>query len=93
MNVMSILKKFIPFLKCAKSILIHFCSCLENLLELDPGKDLFKQEKMALTLYENLDSDLILNLEDYAEDFFNLLTFVNDIGKNFQYDLLENHSE
>jgi hypothetical protein len=82
MNVMSVLKQFIPFLNSSKGILIHFCSCLENLLDLDPGKDLFKQEKMALTLYEKLDNDLILNLNDYAEDFFNLLTFVNDIGKH-----------
>ena len=82
MNVMAILKPFIPFLKTSKGILVNFFSCLENLLDLMPGKDLFKQEKIALALYQNLDSHLILDLDDYAEDFFNLLSFVNDIGEH-----------
>ena len=37
LNVMSILKRFIPFIKQSQGILIHFGSCLENLLDLDPG--------------------------------------------------------
>ena len=85
MNVMSVLKKFIPFLKNSEGILIHFCSCLENLLDLDLGKELFKEEKIALKLYEKLDGEFILSLDDYVEDFFNVLSLINDIPMSKYY--------
>jgi ACT domain-containing protein len=44
---------------------------------------LFKEEKFALKLYEKIDGEFILNLDDYAEDFFNVLSLINDIGMNW----------
>ena len=38
LNIMSILKQFIPFISNTQGILIHFGSCVENLLDLDEGK-------------------------------------------------------
>ena len=37
LNVMQLLKEFIPYLKDT-NILIHFASCLENLLDLEQGE-------------------------------------------------------
>ena len=44
------------------------------------GKEQFKQEKVALNLYEKVDEELVLNLDEHAEDFFNVLSIVNEIG-------------
>ena len=74
---MELLKNFIPFLRNT-NILVMYGSCLENLLELDEGKEQFVEEKLMLKLYEFMDTEFLLNLKDNTEDFFTTLDFLND---------------
>lgn len=80
LGVMSLLSGYIPFLKNS-SILVHYTSCLENLLESDEGKEKFVAEKLALKLYEFMDAEFLTGLDENTEDFFNTLNFINDLSK------------
>lgn len=76
-NVIGLLKDFVPFLKNS-NILLHYGSCLENLLELDEGKEQFVQEKLMLKLYEFMDTEFLTGLDENTEDFFATLEILND---------------
>ena len=41
------------------------------------------QEKVALKLFELLDEELLLGLDEYAEDFFQVLSIITELGDSF----------
>ncbi|CAF0705142.1 unnamed protein product [Brachionus calyciflorus] len=84
-NIMKILKDYLKHLKLDMGIMMYFFSCIENLTELDEGKTQFVLEKLALGLYESLDSDVIDNIEGYSEDFFRILSSINEINKSKEF--------
>lgn len=84
LNVMELLKDFIPFIRNSH-ILIHYGSCLENLLELDEGKEQFVNEKLMLKLYEFMDAEFLSSLDDNTEDFFTTLNFLNELKMSKSY--------
>ncbi len=44
-------------------------------------KKQFTEQKIALALYEFIDHEVYLNLNEYSEDFFEILTLVGEQGK------------
>ncbi len=47
----------------------HLSSC-DNLLELECGKQLFADSTVAYSILTNLNEFILLNLNEYTEDFF-----------------------
>ncbi len=76
-DVMKVLKGFVPFLR-SESVLVHYGSCLENLLEMDEGKEAFVEEALMLKLYEFMDVEFLCGLGPNAEDFFATMGFLNE---------------
>ena len=44
------------------------------------GKEQFVKEKLALALYQHLDEEIIMDLDDYTHDFFEILSAINNLG-------------
>ncbi|RNA18157.1 rap1 GTPase-GDP dissociation stimulator 1 isoform X1 [Brachionus plicatilis] len=79
-NIMSILKPFAKNIKKDIGILMYFFSCIENLTEIDQGKIQFAEEKIAFDLYSQLDLQILDTLGCYTEDFFRILSSINEIN-------------
>ncbi len=78
-DVMRVLKGFVAFLR-SPSVLVHYGSCLENLLEMDEGKEAFVEQELMLALYKFMDVEFLCGLGSNGQDFFATLGFLNALS-------------